>query len=96
MSWKTCLNRYTNQITFLLLSLTEFIQLAFNITTTYMAKNIRRHNGCTSYIYIYIYILLKYGGSATKHKLYDQIGAKSSNYWKIDIFSQSENVSVYL
>ena len=35
-------------------------------------------------------------GSATKHKLYDQIGAKSSNYCKIDIFNQSENVSVYL
>ena len=43
-----------------------------------------------------LYILLKYGGSATKHKLYDQIGAKSSNYCKIDIFSQSENVSLYL
>ena len=43
-----------------------------------------------------LYILLKYGGSATKHKLYDQIGAKSSNYCKIDIFNQSENVSVYL
>ena len=84
------LYRYTNQITFLLLSLTEFIQLAINITTSYMAKNIRRHNGCTSYI------LLKYGGSATKHKLYDQIGAKSSKYCKIDIFSQSENVSLYL
>ena len=42
-----------------------------------------------------IYIA-KYGGSATKHKLYDQIGAKSSNYCKRDIFSQSENVSVYL
>ena len=91
MSLKTCLHRYTNKITFLLLSLTEFIQLAINITTScYMAKNIRRHNGCTSYI------LLKYGGSATKHKLYDQIGAKSSNYCKIDRFNQSENVSVYL
>ena len=33
-----------------------------------------------------LYILLKYGGSATKHKLYDQIGAKSSNYYKIGIF----------
>ena len=43
-----------------------------------------------------LYILLKYGGSATKHKLYDQIGAKNSNYCKIDIFNQSENVSVYL
>ena len=43
-----------------------------------------------------LYILLKYGGSATKHKLYDQIGAKSSNCCKIDIFNQSENVSVYL
>ena len=43
-----------------------------------------------------IYILLKYGGSATKHKLNDQIGAKRGNYCKIDIFSQSENVSVYL
>ena len=32
-----------------------------------------------------LYILLKYGGSATKHKLYDQIGAKSTNYCKIDI-----------
>ena len=42
-----------------------------------------------------LYILLKFGGSAAKHKLYDQIGAKSSNYCKIDIFSQSENVSVY-
>ena len=90
MSRKTCLHRDTNQITFLLLSLTELIQLAINITTSYMAKNIRRHNGCTSYI------LLKYGGSATKDKLYDQIGAKCSNYCKIDIFSQSENVSVYL
>ena len=36
------------------------------------------------------------GAHATKHKLYDQIGAKSSNYCKNDIFSQSENVSVYL
>ena len=44
----------------------------------------------------HLYILLKYGGSATKHNLYDQIGAKSSNYCKIDIFSQSENVSVYM
>ena len=43
-----------------------------------------------------LYILLKYGSSATKHKLYDQIGAKSSNYCEIDIFNQSENVSVYL
>ena len=43
-----------------------------------------------------LHILLKDGGSATKHKFYDQIGAKSSNYCKIDIFSQSENVSVYL
>ena len=43
-----------------------------------------------------LYILLTHGGSATKHKLYDQIGAKISNYCKIDIFSQSENVSVYL
>ena len=43
-----------------------------------------------------LYILLKYGGSAIKHKLYDQIGAKSSNHCKIDIFNQSENVSVYL
>ena len=43
-----------------------------------------------------LYILLEYGGSATKHKLYDQIGVKSSNYCKIDIFSQNENVSVYL
>ena len=43
-----------------------------------------------------LYILLKYGGSATKHKLYDQIGAQSSYYCKIDILSQSENVSVYL
>ena len=36
------------------------------------------------------------GAHATKHKLYDQIGTKSSNYCKNDIFSQSENVSVYL
>ena len=42
-----------------------------------------------------IYIA-KIWGSATKHKLYDQIGAKSSHYCKIDLFSQSENVSVYL
>ena len=41
-----------------------------------------------------LYMLLKYGGSATKHKLYYQIGAKSSNYCKIDLFSQSENGSV--
>ena len=41
-------------------------------------------------------MLLKYGGSANKNKLYDQIGAKSSNYCKIDIFNQNENVSVYL
>ena len=49
-SWKTCLLRYANKITFLLLSLTEFIQLAFNMSTSYMAKNIRRRNGRTSYI----------------------------------------------
>ena len=36
------------------------------------------------------------GAYVTKHKLYDQIGAKSSNYYKNEIFSQSENVSVYL
>ena len=51
MSWKTCLRRYTNQIAFLLPSLTEFIQLAINISTCYLAKNIRSHNGCTSHIY---------------------------------------------
>ena len=52
MSWKTCLHRYTTKVAFLLLSLTEFIQLAINITTScYMAKNIRRHDGYTSYIY---------------------------------------------
>ena len=50
-SWKTCLCRYANQIAFLPLSLTEFIQLAINISTSYMAKNIRSRNGCTSYIY---------------------------------------------
>ena len=38
-------------IAFLLLSLTEFMQLAINISTSYMAKNIRSRNGCTSYIY---------------------------------------------
>ena len=37
-----------NQVVFLLLSLTELIQLAINISTSYMAKNIRSHNGCTS------------------------------------------------
>ena len=42
-----------------------------------------------------IYIA-KIWSSATKHNLYGQIGAKSSNYCKIDIFRQSENVSVYL
>ena len=36
------------------------------------------------------------GAHATKHKLYDQIVAKSSNYYKNYIFSKSENVSVYL
>ena len=38
MSWKTCLRRYTNQIVFLLLSLTEFILLATNISTSCMTK----------------------------------------------------------
>ena len=42
-----------------------------------------------------LYTLIKYGVSATKHKLYDQIGAKGSNYCKIDKFGQSENVSVF-
>ena len=51
MSWKTCLHRYTNQIAFLLPSVTEFIQLTINISTSYLAKNIRSHSGCTSYIY---------------------------------------------
>ena len=51
MSWKTCLRRYTNQIAFLLLSLSEFIPLAINISTSYMAKNTRSRNGCSSYIY---------------------------------------------
>ena len=50
-SWKTCLRRYVNEIAFLLLGLTEFIQLAINISTSYMAKNIRSRNGFTSYIY---------------------------------------------
>ena len=36
------------------------------------------------------------GAHAPKYKLYDQIGAKSSNYCKNDIFNQSENESVYL
>ena len=36
------------------------------------------------------------GAHATKHKLYDQIGAKSSNYCKNDKLNQSENESVYL
>ena len=43
-----------------------------------------------------MYRLLKYGAHATKHKLYDQIGAKSSNNYKNDIFSQGSNMSVYL
>ena len=51
MSWKTCLRLYTNQIAFLLLSLSEFIPLAININTSYMAKNTRSRNGCSSYIY---------------------------------------------
>ena len=34
------------------------------------------------------------GAHAIKHKLYDQIGAKSSNY--CNIFRQIENMSVYL
>ena len=51
MSWKTCLRRYTNQIAFLLLSLTELIQLAINISSSYMAENKRSCNGRTSYIY---------------------------------------------
>ena len=51
MSWKTSLRRYTNQITFLLLSLTELILLAISISTRCMAKNIRSHNECTSFIY---------------------------------------------
>ena len=52
MSWKTCLCSYTNEIVFLLLSLTEFIQLAINISISYMAKNpIKSGKGRTSYIY---------------------------------------------
>ena len=51
-SWKTCLRRYANQIAFLLLSLTEFIQLSLNISTSYMPKKtIRSRNECNSYIY---------------------------------------------
>ena len=38
MSWKICLRCYTNQITFLLLSLAEFIQRAINISTSYMPQ----------------------------------------------------------
>ena len=37
---------------FLLLSLTEFMQLAINFSTSYMTKNIRSHSGSTIYIYI--------------------------------------------
>ena len=52
MSWKTCLRSYTNEIVFLLLSLTEFIQLAINISISYMAKKpIKSGKGRTSYIY---------------------------------------------
>ena len=52
MSWKSCLRRYTHQIVFLLLSLTEFIQLGINIIYIYIwPKYIRSRNGCTSYIY---------------------------------------------
>ena len=47
MSWKTSRRRYTNQIAFLLLSLTELILLAINISISYMAKD----NGFTSFIY---------------------------------------------
>ena len=36
------------------------------------------------------------GAHATKDKLNDQIGAKNSKYWKNDVWSQSENVSVYM
>ena len=49
---ETCIRRYTNEIVFLLLSLTEFIQLAINISISYMAKkNIRSGKGRTSYMY---------------------------------------------
>ena len=37
-SWKTSLCRYTNQVAFLLLSFTEFIPLAINISISCMAK----------------------------------------------------------
>ena len=51
MSWKTSLRRYVNQIPFLLLSLTESILLAINISTSCVAQNIRSHNGCSSFMH---------------------------------------------
>ena len=52
MSWKTCLRRYTNEIVFLLLSLTEFIKLAINISISYMAKKHKKRQG-THQLYIF-------------------------------------------
>ena len=43
MSWKTNLHRYTNQIALLLLSFTELVLLAINISTSYMAKKKKKH-----------------------------------------------------
>ena len=52
MSWKTCLRRYTNEILFLLLSLAEFIQLAINISISYMAKKHKKRQR-THQLYIF-------------------------------------------
>ena len=83
-SWKTWLRRYANQIAFLLLSLTEFIQLTINISNNYMAKtqeaamdapviHIFKLQGYIpnhwKYLFQWRYRLLKYGAHAIKHKL---------------------------
>ena len=53
--WQTSVRRHTNQIASLL-SLTELMILAINISTSYMVKNIRNHNGCTCFIYFQTWI----------------------------------------
>ena len=51
MSRKTSHCCYTNQIASILLRITDSVLIAINIGTSNMTKNIRSHNGCTSFIY---------------------------------------------
>ena len=108
----TGLSHYTNQVAFLLLSLTELVLLVINISNSYMARNIRSHNGYNNFIYFRtsgIYALLLrmtvprkvpiakiWGLTALNTCFMNQLGLKVVIIGKLTYAVKMKNIPVYL